>query len=526
MIWRDKNNVLWILIISTLILLWGSIPNWVGQLTQTRDVHFRGIYFDSQDYAVDISMMRAGAQGQWAYEFRFTTEPPHPAYLRMFYIFLGHISKWTRIPPEQTFELARWLLGFTALFALYALLNRIFADHFWTRIAFLLAVFGSGAGWLQLIFHWDPGLITPIDFWFIDAYFFFSLTLFPHFAFALTGMSIACLFWLNYLETHHWRNLMGFAITAILVQFTNPIAFAVVDMGIAGAMLFTGWRERRIPWRDVGALAVLAFVQLPLLAYYFFVLTRDPNWSQYTIQNQTLSPPPIYYLWGFVLLWPFALAGSFVAVRTKLPVLGMAVFWAMAAFLLAYAPFYIQRRFLLGITIPLTILAIWAMRELVETFTQKHPTWARWRTSAVMSFVFLASFSSIYLSIGQALYLRTYPKEFFYPASVDEAAKWLSQNAKANDFVLASKQTSQIIAQKTDLRVYFGHEMETLAFDAKQEEVKSFYNGSKSDAWLKNAKVSWVIYGPLERSLNQNFRPSQVLRLVYIYQDIQIYATK
>jgi len=74
-----------------------------------------------------------------------------------------------------------------------------------------------------------------------------------------------------------------------------------------------------------------------------------------------------------------------------------------------------------------------------------------------------------------------------------------------NDFVLASKQTSQIIAQKTDLRVYFGHEMETLAFDAKQEEVKSFYDGSKSDAWLKNTKVSWVIYRPLERSLNQIF---------------------
>ena len=245
--WKDKKDLLWISIISTLILVWSSLPTWAGQMAQTNDLHFRGIYFDPQDYSVDSSMMQSGMQGDWAYEFRFTTELPHPAYVRMFYITLGHISKWIYLAPERTFELARWIFGFSALFAIYDLFRRIFPDRFWARTGFLLAALGSGLGWLQLLFfHGLPRIITPIDFWFIDGYILFSLSLFPHFTFALTGMCIATSFWLEYLTTRRWQYILWIALAAILVQATNPIAFAVVDIGFVGAVLFAWWQERKI----------------------------------------------------------------------------------------------------------------------------------------------------------------------------------------------------------------------------------------------------------------------------------------
>ena len=526
MIWKDKKDLLWISIVSMLILVWSSIPNWAGQLAQTNDLHFRGIYFDPQDYSVDSSMMQAGMQGDWAYEFRFTTETPHPAYVRMFYITLGHISKWIHLAPDLTYELARWLFGFSALIAIYDLFRRIFPNLFWARAGFILAALGSGLGWLQLLLHWSPGAITPIDFWFIDGYVFFSLSLFPHFTFALTGMCIATSLWLEYLKTQRWQYILWIAITAILVQAMNPIAFAVIDIGFVGATLFAWWREKKIHWRDVSSLALLAFAQIPLLAYNFIVLTRDPLWSQYTLENQTLSPPFIYYAWGFALFWPLVIAGGVITLKQKIPALGAALFWIAIAYLLAYSPADIQRRFLLGITIPMAVLSIWVLQKLFETAAAKSPRLNRWRTSFILLFIFIASISSIYLSVGRAVYMQTHPSEFYYPAAIDDAAQWLNQHAPANDFVLASEPTAQIVTQKTDLRVYFGHEMETLNFDAKQEDVISFYRNNKPDDWIKNTSVKWVVYGPLEQEISSNFSPAQNLELVYDNEDVKIFSVR
>jgi hypothetical protein len=118
MIVRDRKDLLWILVASTLIMIWGSIPTWAGYQAETEELRFRGTYYDSQDYAVHIAMMEAGRQGEWAYQLRFTTEPHKPVYVRMFYIVLGHLSKWLGLTAEFTFQLARWLLGFTALYAI------------------------------------------------------------------------------------------------------------------------------------------------------------------------------------------------------------------------------------------------------------------------------------------------------------------------------------------------------------------------------------------------------------------------
>jgi len=525
-IWKDKKDLLWISIVSTLILVWSSIPTWAGQLAQTKDLHFRGVYFDPQDYSADNSMMQSGMQGQWGYELRFTSEPQHPAFVRLFYVALGHVSAWVGLAPERTFDLTRWILGFTALITIYDLFRRVFPNRYWARAGFFLAVLGSGLGWIQLLFHWVPGVITPIDFWLIDAYVFFTLSLFPHLIFALIAACLATSLWLDYLKERHWSNLVWIAFLAIIVQFVNPVAFAVVDFGFVGAAIFAWWQNRKIHWPEIRALAILALAQAIPVAYNLIVFTRDPIWTQFTAENQTLSPPPLYYLWGFALFWPLVIAAGAVAIKRTIPALGAALFWIVIAFLLAYSPFDIQRRFLLGITIPMAMLAAWALKEFFETAAAKSPALNRWRTGFSLLFIFVASSSSIYLSLGRAVYLQTHPTEFFYPASIDDAVQWLNQHAQTDDFVLASEQSAQIVAQKTGLRVYYGHELETLNFSAKQEDVKSFYENNKPDDWIKNTSVKWVIYGPLEQGIGSNFTPNQNLQLVYDNQGMKIYAVK
>jgi hypothetical protein len=234
----------------------------------------------------------------------------------------------------------RWVFGFIALLALYSLMRQIFSDLFWARTAFLLAALGSGLGWLQAILGWTSTQITPIDFWLIDDYVFFSLSVFPHFAFVTAAMCIVLSMWLEFLGNPRWSNVALIGLTAVLIQFVNPIAFATVDISLLGATLFSWWSVKRIRREDIGTLLAIAIAQLPLLAYNFIVLNNDPLWSQFTSQNQTISPPPDYF-WVLLSSGPlFGWSSPSVQSQTLGPVL-----WIIGGFLLAYAPAYIQRRF-------------------------------------------------------------------------------------------------------------------------------------------------------------------------------------
>lgn len=521
---KIPKDLLWFFVASTLILLFGSIPNLAGYRAETEELRFRGLYFDSQDYAVHIAMMEAGRHGETSYQFRFTTEPHSPAHLRLFYVALGHASRLLAIPTEAMFQLARWVFGYLALFALYKLLQRVFPDLFWARTAFLLAVLGSGVGWLQLIFNWTPGPVTPIDFWLIDCYVFFSLSLFPHFAFVTAGMCLILDLWLGFLNAPRPGTLLWIAAIAILVQFTNPIALATVDAGLFGAMLASWWNGQKTRWSDMAALGILAAAQFPLLAYNFIVLNRDPLWSQFTAQNQTLSPPPVYYLLGFAPFLPFAVFGLIGLTKKRSSASMASFFWIITGFILAYAPLFIQRRFLQNITIPLAILAVEGLIRMFEAESAQSPRVKRWRPGLVILFVFAASLSSIQLSLGRALYLQTYPDDMYYPARLDDAVKWLRENAQYNDFILASENTSQVLTQKSGMRAYFGHEMETLHYTEKKTMVDSFFNGELNG--LASPPIQWVVYGPYEQKMYPLFQPAANLELAYSGQDLKIYKVK
>jgi hypothetical protein len=522
----ERRDWLWILMIATSILIAGSLPTWAGRAAATDQLRFRGLYFDEQDYAVHLAMMQSGLQGEWAYQLRFTSEPHSAVYIRLFYIALGHFSGWLHLPPQQTFELARWLFGYAACISAYCLFRRIYPDRFWARTAFLLGALGSGIGWLQLMGHWVSGEYPPVDLWLIDAYFLFSLSVFPHFAFVTAGMCLALGLWLDYLERPRRGALLLIMLTATLVQFANPIAFAPVDAALAGALLFAWWRDRQIRGREAAALGLLALTQLPLLVYNLVILSRDPVWSQFTAQNQTPSPPPDYYLWGFALFWPLALWGARFALREKKPALGAALAWIIAAFVMAYLPFNIQRRFLHGITIPLAILAGWGLMILFEARAAQSPGLKRWRGAAATGLVILASISTIFLVVGQSLYMQARPAKYFYPAGLEQAAYWLGRNAGPGDFALAAEETSSLLAQIAGLRVYLGHPMETLDYQAKQADVEAFYEGRASASWLEGQPIEWIVYGPYERELDAEFQPSQILQLVYQENDVSVYRVK
>jgi len=462
------------------ILLFSSLPTWSGYLAQTPQTRFSGAYFDPQDYAVHLSMLRAGMRGETAYTFKFTSEEHSPGFTRLFYLALGAANRFPQLEPRLVFELARWAWGAAALWSLFALLRRWLPEKRTHWNVFWLAVGASGLGWLQLMAGWTPGPISPIDFWLIDAYLLFSLSLFPHFAFTLTALFLSLIQFHDYLKDRlPWR-LALIASFALLTQFVNPIIFIVADATMLGMALP---RLRQTPWILAGLL-FLAAAQVPLLVYNWQLLTLDPVWRQFTLQNETLSPAPLYYLWGFGLMWPLAALGLKTAwQRSPSAACGMG-FWLLTAFALAYAPFAIQRRFLLGITLPLAFFTSLGIENL--------PSALRRRQAFLLGTL---SFSTLLFFPLNVASIRAQPEKLFYPVALDEASQWLRQNAQHQQVILASERSAQILAQESGLRVYAGHEMETLHYAQKTVEVETFYAGG-----ILPDSVDWIFYGPEEQS--------------------------
>ncbi len=522
----NRKEILFFILISTLVLAWSSIPDWAGYAAQNNQVVFTGTYNDAGDYAVHIAMLRSGMNGAWGYNLRFTSEPHQTAYIRMFYIVLGEINRLFDLDPQTIFQIARWIFGYTALFSIYLLAKRTFDDSRWRWTAFFLIVFGSGLGWLQIMFGWIPGQVTPIDFWLIDCYVLFSLSLFPHFAFTLTLMCLACILYLDYLRSGNWLRILAIIAAALAVQFVNPIAFAVIDIAIAIMTLFDWIKKGRMQINGLIVLSIIAITQIPLLAYNFVLLSKDPIWNEFTVQNQTLSPPPIYYLWGFGLFWPFALVGAIRAIRERNMILLASLAWTISAFALAYAPFAIQRRFLLGITIPLGLLATRGLVDIFQFISQKNDWLARRIPSLTLLTGLLLSLTTLTFIPAQAVYMLGQPKDFFYPRVLDSAFEWLSIHTEPNDLILSATHTGQLLAQETGRRVYVGHTMETLGYATKIIEVKSFYQNESAPNWLTQIPVQWIVYGPYEQSLSPDFKPGASLELVFQNNSVQIYKKK
>lgn len=517
------SKFLLLLISIVAILMFSSIPIWLGRSAQPESLTFRGTYTDTQDYAVHLSMMQAGRMGEWTYQLRFTSEEHQPAFIRLFYVFLGHFSRWLNIDVETVFHLARWVFGLTALVVIFQLFQKLFTDQTWAWSGFFLAVLGSGSGWLQLLLGAPLEPIAPIDFWLIDAYTLFSISLFPSFSFTLTLMVAALLIFLDYLETEKWSRIAAICILAIIAQGVNPIAFAVIDIAMAVTLFITWWKQRKINLKQAGALGVIAAVQVPLFFYNLIILTRDPIWSQFTSQNETLSPPLMFYGWGFLPFWIFAIFGLYQAMRERNIYLTALIAWGIAGFMLAYAPVAIQRRFLLGITIPLAALAIHGLQFLINSLPTSFAFLIKRKRLIAFTYILLASLSTFFLFLNSSMYTLSQPDNLYYPRDLANAIQWLDENTAANEFVLAAVDTSQVIAQRSDLKVYVGHEMETLHFYNKESLMQAYYRGTIADEWLSQTPVKWVVYGPNEMEINSTFSPTPFLEPVFQNDTVIIY---
>ena len=533
----SRSEWLWVICVSGVVLFLSTIPYLVAYQAQTPDLAFNGAVLDRPDYAVHLATMQLGARGDWSYHFLFTHEPHPGAYVKLGYIALGHLAALFRLDLPLVYQLARLAFGFSASLMIYLFLAVVFNEIYWRRVGFLLAVLGSGLGWMQMLLSWFPQAdISPVDFWLVDGYVFFSILTFPHFSVVLTliiGMIVA---YLGYIKPGSIWLIVSVIVFGVCAQAIQPYSAIMADIAIFGAFLGSCWQNRQIPWKEIGILAAIALIQVPLFAYNSLVFQSGPVWEAFVAQNITLSPPPVYYFWGYFLFWPFVIIGMgklLIILKAEtdsrrvdnLPGLMAAGSWIIGVMILAYLPTVLQRRFMLGFTVPLSVLSTYALKSAVFPWLDQRRARGleHWKGLVPVLLIAFSMISSLFLGLNTAWFAAQHPQALFDSTVVVNAVDWLGSQARQEDVALSSERTGLLVASRTGLRVFLGHPIETMDYQTKSSQVRDFYQGKIAPDWMYKRGIRWVIWGPAERELSGSDRLGLELEQTYQDQDITIY---
>jgi hypothetical protein len=439
-----------------------------------------------------LAKMRQGAEGRWLFTLPFTSEPHSGALVFLYYLFLGHLSAWLGLPDLVVYHAARSLAGVALLLVAYHFLAKFVAGAAARRLGFVLIALSSGVGWLLA----PTGVVSP-DLWVPESNTFYSIFANPHFP--LSEMLMLVVF-LAVAAPFEWasapdsggvgRTLLaaGAAVTLAIVQ-----PFPVVTVyGVLGVYLIAcGVLAHNWPRAVWGRAIVSGLAALPVVAYDVAIYGRGA-FAAWSVQNQTPSPSVGLLLATYGVLWAFAVIGAVQAVRTRRGVILMV--WTAVTVAGLYAPFALQRRLMIGLHLPVAILAVVGLTQVVWPRLGRRRVWS---TAATLA---LAVPSTIVLLVVGVVGPAQHEWPLFTSTDVWSAMTYLRGQNAPDDVVLAAPETSLFIPAWAGNRVIYGHPFETIDAARKRAAVEDALHGRSDVADLvRQYGVRYVFVGPLER---------------------------
>jgi len=459
---------------------------------------FSGFLINPADGYSYLAKMRQGLDGAWDFTLPYAGTPSGGVAIFLFYIALGHLARVLQFPLLTIYQAARVVGGFLMFISIYVFLKAVIPNRMprWMAMAFVLL--GSGVGWMGLVAGLQGSdLLIPESIPFVTAF------TNPHFPVALGLVALGATL---IVAECSWR-LRAIGGLGIGLGLGVVLPFSVVPLIGAGAAwsLWDGLRSRardgRMGWvHHPGWVAVvgIAIGGAPWLSYDFWVVTAKPSFAAWNAQNLTPSPPVWDYALGFGLILGWALYG---VVRSEVFNQRRGRFlaaWLVVNGLLLYAPIGLQRRFSLGLFVPLAALAGLGAAGWVGRS-------ARWGW-LLFTLSLLLSLPSNGLVVGAGLATAAAGSPLVTETIGDaQAYAWLSEHAAPGAVVLASAETGIRLPAFAPVKVVAGHPFETPQVQARTAQIRALFEGKLSgrttDQWLDDWGVTYVFYGPRERAL-------------------------
>jgi hypothetical protein len=519
-----------VLAVVAAVLVVASLPYAFAYLTAPAGRQFMGILVNVPDHAQYFSWYWDFQRADLAVN-RLTPEPNAPVFFNLLWWALGKVGSLFGWDYATAFQLLRLVATAGFMLVAYRLIAWFLADVFQRRVAFLLAVFASGFGWVLIVARelfnlpqllWGtpdyPLQISLLIFTFEPNSFYGMLTT-PH----LVGAALYMLAFdliLRAEDSPRWAlYAIGAGLWAQFMGWQHGYDLFLI-WGISGAYgvlrLLVNWptHVKSLPpalVRVLGILIIVVALSFPPGLYSFLLTSLDPIWRGVLSQfdNAGVFTPPPWTLW--VLMGPaFLLALAELVAQGLFRLRGLSrtdlflTAWFWANFLLVYLPTDYQIKMLNGWQVPVAILATrFVFNRLIPWLA---PRLSRVRPLAwAVVLLAVVTPTNLYLFAWRFYDLRRYDHPYFLRSDEVAALDWLREHGQGDDVVLASLDIGQYVPALTGQHAFLAHWAQTVDFFVKRDRVAAFFDPATPEtdrrAALTEYSVDYVVVGPQEQTL-------------------------
>jgi hypothetical protein len=371
------------------------------------------------------------------------------------------------------------------------------------------------------------GVISPIEFWLIDAYTYYSAFFSPHFAAAIAMLAIAFLGLDRWTSQATPGSLITLFLASLAVALLQPFDLILIDSVLSVTAAYRVLRRQIQPLRALAGLFLIGVSHAAIMGYDWIVLYQFPVWRAFTELNITPSPPAIYLLFGYAPLLLPALAGIIFAIQRRDGRLLVPILWLLVVAALVYAPLAVQRRFLMGIQAPMAVLAVYWLAESAVPWLERK-IGPRFRL-VMISYGIVATLSTALIFAWMIGRTRNFSdRDLYFTDAMRSGWQWIGAQTPDDSIFLASFENGNRIAGRTGHRVVLGHWVETANYWNKLTDVQRFFTADTEDTWrlafLQAQGADYVWYSADERALG-SWQPQNAsyLRSVFESGDVVIF---
>lgn len=513
----QPRELLFPLGVGIAVVVLGTLPYLYAYHTQGAGEVFMGFIGRGTPGANGYFMFaRQAVEGHWLFVNQMTPEPTPRAYFSLQWLAFGLFSKWTGLSLVATFHLGRVLSVLLYVLAVYYLAAQCLEDAFRRRLALCLTVFGSGLGWMIWAVNKTLHAGLPLSFDLQGVSIFGYLINNPHFIRAGLCSALQYAFLIRGEQSGRLRYFVFSGLASEGHSIIRPYHVPETFLVYALFPILLCIRERRLVPRRILNYGVAALVALPGALYLVITtLSNVLGMAGWFRQSPLLLEQILWVGLPFLAVCGYFAFFGMADARQAKPSSLMLSAWLGLSWLLVNAFPYFNAGFEQAFAAFTLAPPILLMRgplpllhdRLASGFPRLAAAFARKQVQylAAIALVLLCSPSSVYVyaRFFKDLHHPVPPWRYYLDSGVHNAITWLETNARTNDVVLASHDTSQFVPRMSACKVVSGHDMLTANYYEKNRLVDRFFRIRGEDGfkrWLADTfNVHYVVFGPYER---------------------------